>query len=166
MKIKRLISTVAAGLLALQIFVMPCYAANDTSQTAMGDGSSTCTVNANISASFSVSLPATLALAYNDSNGKYENTFTVGVKGVISDSQYVSVVPDSSFVLSNTGHTSSRTASVTQSVTKWNNNATAADEIAISNANYVTTTGKVSVELPSLPDDYTGSFTFTYSIVN
>jgi len=140
------------------------FAENTTSQTATGDGNSTCTVSATIVSSYSVSLPATLTLSYNEGTGEYENTYTVGVKGVIGDAQFISVVPDASFTIRNSSGVSSGTAVVSQTKTKWKNIASAADEVTINPSSYATTTGSVSVALPDIADSYTGSFTFTYSI--
>ncbi len=159
----KLLALITSGIILLA-GAFPCFAENATSQTANSDGTSNCTVNATIVSTYSVSLPATLTLSYNEGTGKYENSYTVGVKGVIGDNQYISVVPDSSFTVRNSSGISSGTAAVAQTKTKWKNSASAADETLINAATYATTNGSVSVELPNVADTYSGTFTFTYSI--
>lgn len=139
-------------------------ASNDTSTQVTGEGESSCTVSAHVTSDYYVSLPATLTLVKNQQTGKYENTYYVGVKGSISEGKYVEVVPDYSFSLRKTGTSKSYSARVSQGVTKWKKTKSASDEIAINATSFSTTTGKVEVSLPSDPGDYSGSFTFRYSL--
>ena len=57
------------------------------------------------------------------------------------------------------------TASVTQPVTKWVNRTPGSGEMAITAASYAESTGNISVDLPKQVDNYSGTFTFTYSLV-
>ena len=151
---------VAASVLFASI---PAYAANGSTQTANTDGSLNCAVSAVVSSTYSVSLPATLTLSYNDSTHKYENTYTVGAKGNIRANQYVSIVPDNSFIMTGSVVGATATATVTQSVTQWSGTTPTVGQLAIGTTGYTETTGSVEVELTQA-DNYSGSFTFTYSL--
>ena len=164
MKIKKILLSVLAAASVLFASV-PTYAANGSTQTANTDGSLNCTVSVVVSSTYSVSLPATLTLSYNDGTGKYENTYTVGAKGNIRTDQYVSIVPDSSFTMTGSVVGGTATASVTQDVTQWSGGAPGVGQLAIGTGDYATTSGGVSVELTQA-DNYSGSFAFTYRLNN
>ena len=152
-------------IIALALTLCSCFTvvfANDVTVT--GDGQQTCTVSAQVGAAYYISLPASLSLALNKSTGKYEASYTVGVKGTISNSQYVSVVPDDTFNLKKSGSGTNHVARVSQPVTKWRNTAANATEATISSSRFVEENGKVSVELPGTPGDYSGAFVFRYSL--
>ncbi len=165
MKIKKLL---LAGLASAVMFVssaIPSLAANDTSQVSNTDGNLSCAVSAIVQSSYSVSLPATLTLVYDATSQLYKNAYTVGAKGTISGNQYVSIVPDASFTMTGQNGGATATASVTQSVTKWVNRTPGSGEMAITAVSYAESTGNISVDLPKQVDNYSGTFTFTYSLV-
>ena len=165
MKFKKLL---LAGIASLTVFtssVIPCFAANDTNQTANTDGDLPCIVSAEVSSTYSVCLPATLTLAYDPSSQLYKNTYTVGAKGIITNTQYVSIIPDASFTMTGQTGGATATAGVTQTVTKWVNRTPGSGEMAINVTSYAESTGNISVDLPKQVDNYNGSFTFTYCLV-
>lgn len=164
MRIKKILAAALTSIAILGASI-PCYAANGSSQTANTDGSLSCTVSAVVQSSYSVSLPATLSLVYNDTSHLFENTYTVGAKGNIAGNQHVSIVPASTFTMTGQISGLTATANVTQDVTKWVNKVPATGEIAIGTSAYSESTGSVSVDLPAQADNYGGTFSFTYSLV-
>lgn len=142
----------------------PVLAANGTSQEKSGDGTADCTVSAVVESAYSVTLPATLTLT-KQTDTQYICEYTVGAKGNITQKQYISIEPGSSFTLTGEANSQTSTASVSQAKTKWTGKAAGADdEIAIGTDSYATSTGTVSATLTQA-DNYSGKFTFTYSLV-
>ena len=164
MKIKKILLSIVAAA-SMLLAGIPAYAENATSQTATTDGSLNCTVSAVVSSTYSVSLPATLTLSYNDGTGKYENTYTVGAKGNILPTQYVSIVPAESFIMTGSTVGATATAAITQAITQWSGTTPGAGQIAIGTSDYTTSTGTVAVTL-SRADNYSGTFAFTYRLNN
>lgn len=161
MKYKKQITSLV---LALAVIFHSSVIANADNTTVTGDGERTCTVTAHVSSSYYVTLPASITLAYNMSNNRYEATYTVGAKGSIGNNQYISIIPDSSFSLKQNGNSTNYLASISQSITKWKNSKSNTDEMVISADSFAETTGKISVELPRNPGDYQGNFVFRYKV--
>jgi hypothetical protein len=131
--------------------------------TYSNDGSSGCEVIANVSSTFNVTVPATLALSKN-SSGAYTGTYEIGVSGSIGTDQYVSVTPASSFVMTGSKTSSKVTATVSQPVTKWTGYTTSdSDSIKLSEST-VKTNGTVTANLKNT-DSYKGTLTFSFSLV-
>lgn len=120
-------------------------------------------VTAEVGSTYTISLPATLALSYNETSGKYEGDYTVSVKANLTEGESVSVTPTTSFTLSETGG-GSEEGSVTQTVNTWKLNASAANEIASDYQNFVETKGKVSANLTKA-GTYNGTLDFTFAKV-
>lgn len=130
---------------------------------ANGDTSGSITVTANVTSSYSITLPATLELILQD-DGSWANDYTVGVKANITGAESVTVTPDATFeMIGATDSVNNRaTAGVTQEKTVWKNTPSAANEIAVNGSDYSNTTGRVSVNFPAI-DSYTGTLNFTFA---
>lgn len=162
--INKLLSLMTVIPICTMLLSTPVLAANGTSQEKTGDGTADCTVNAVVESSYSVTLPATLTLT-KQTDTQYTCEYTVGAKGNITQKQYVSIEPGSSFTLTGATNGQTSTASVSQAKTKWTGKAVVPEgEIAIGTDSYTTSTGTVSATLTQA-DNYSGKFTFTYSLV-
>lgn len=126
-------------------------------------GTHTIVATAEVEDSYFVQLPATLVLNQVGKTYEYAGDYTIGCKGVIADTNHVSVVPDANtFTMAgNSGSTAN--ATVTQTVNTFKNSASEANEIQIGIDNFVTTTGHVSV-IFSKVDSYSGSVGFTFEL--
>ncbi len=130
---------------------------------ANGDTAGSITVTANVESSYSISLPATLALTLQ-ADGTYSNTYTVGVKANINNNEYVTVTPAASFTMTGTtdaGHTS--TAAVTQAIQTWRNSVSDAEtqSTVVGNA-YTDQTGTITASFTAI-DSYSGTLNFTFA---
>lgn len=126
-----------------------------------GQTSGSIHITAVVGSTYSVTLPATLDLTYNDDTGKYEGTYTVGVKANLTDSENVTVIPSSTTTLSD-GKGNNVDASVVQAVDTWKLTASEANEIASNYQIFVETTGMVSATITKA-GSYTGDLQFTFS---
>ena len=97
----KLLAAVMAALVFLGSSV-PVHAAT------YGNGQTTggMTVTLTIESTYSISLPATLALQANetttDNANDYIGTYTVGVKANLDDNHIITVIPEASFTMDNT----------------------------------------------------------------
>lgn len=83
-------------------------------QTIKEDEQATCDVYAEVGSEFTVTIPKALTLSGTDKNGTYK----VSVEGDIAGNQYVSVTPDKTFAMKQTGK-KDVTATITQAVNKF-----------------------------------------------
>lgn len=73
-----------------------------TQDTDLTENPAEVTVTAEVSSDYSVIIPKEMVLTQNEA-GDYECGYTVDIKGVIADNQYLSVVPQSEIVISTDG---------------------------------------------------------------
>lgn len=118
---KHLFKTLLAGFLSAVIVagsILPTFAADNNYD--QDDSSGTVPVSFTIASTYTVSLPASVAL--NDSgengdatasDGTYSSDATVGVKGNLAPNQYVTVTPTASTTLSVTGGTTDKVVNTT-----------------------------------------------------
>lgn len=118
-------------------------------------------VTAEVGSTYSITLPATLALSKNDETGKYEGEYIVGVKANLTGNEAVTVTPDSTVTLTNEGG-DSVDGTVSQSVNTWRLTASSANEIVSDYQNFVKTTGKVIADLQK-SGTYSGNLNFTFT---
>lgn len=83
-------------------------------QTVDADDTAQCTVYAEVGSEFTVTIPKSLTLSGADKNGSY----TVAVEGDIAGNQFVSVTPEATFAMQQTGK-ADVTATITQTVNKF-----------------------------------------------
>lgn len=130
------------------------------------DGSANCTVTAEIGSSYQVSVPATLALAFDADDDAFKGTYQVGAKGNIAGNKKVVVAPANS-TITMTGKTTNETAdaTVTQTVTEFVLTAPTTGQAQIGTTDYAYTNGSVEVSLDKA-DQYEGTITFNFSLAN
>lgn len=121
-------------------------------------GTESCVVTATGQTTFQIRMPQTMQLSV-DANGYATGTYEIGVKGTVGSGDIINVTPVTNFTMS-CGNQSS-TATVTQDITKWGSSASTGI-LQISNQDYVTTSGNVSVRIGA--GTYTGTMRFTISI--
>lgn len=122
-------------------------------------------VTATLTSSYKVSLPALLNLVEDTTsetieNNQYRADYTVKAYGNISDSKYVSIIPDAGFELALTGSDITVPATVTQEVQKWSRTGDLSNGYQIMGQ---TTDGNVVAVLTE-DGAYAGDFNFTYSL--
>lgn len=120
-------------------------------------------VTAEVGSTYSITLPATLALSKNEETGKYEGEYAVGVKANLTGNEAVTITPNSTVALTNEGGDSVDGA-VLQSVNTWRLTASLENEITSDYTQFVETTGKVSADLQK-SGTYSGSLNFTFAKV-
>ena len=120
MRVKKLLAYTLVGATATTS-LMPAYATTykDSvgaveSQNVAENKTSNTTVYAELGSEFIVSIPKHIVLDGETKTGAY----TVGVRGDIAGTEYVSVVPDESFAMTQSGK-ADVTASISQDKTKW-----------------------------------------------
>lgn len=156
--------TLAATLVTAPLMNMTQVRADDNVFTA--DGSSSMTVDADVTSAWTVKIPAVLALSQSKSGSyTYTGEYEVAAKGVISNTKAVTIVPVPEFTMTLTDDGSTiATASVTQTKTKFVNTVSDTNtQVAITANDYATTTGTVSVDFRKV-GTYTGNAGFTFSL--
>ena len=155
---KRRFLALFTALTLMLSMTIPSYA--DTTYS-NGATSGSIAVTATVSSTYQITLPATLELNYiaDQVSYNYGASYTVGVKANLTDSEYITVTPDSSFTMSSA--LANATANVSQPVNTWRNTAGAANEIAASYTSFVTTTGNITTQL-DVAGSYAGTLNFTF----
>ena len=157
MKRTRFIKAAISTILAATLMTVPVMA--DNTKTFTTDGDATIPVVAMIPSSYEVSIPASLALAYNSSTTKYEGSYTVGAKGSIANDEVVFIRPGSnSFSMNGVINTTPITGTLTQANKTWGVHG---DSTIAKNA-YTNKTGSAVITLPDTSDVYTGSVKFSF----
>lgn len=126
-------------------------------------GTHTIVATAEVEDSYFVQLPATLVLNQVGKTYEYAGNYEVGVKGVIADTNHVSVVPDANTFTMTGDSGSTANATVTQTVNVFKNNPSEANEMRIGVDVYAVVVGHVSV-IFSKVDSYSGSVGFTFEL--
>ena len=119
-----------------------------------------------VGSTYSVQVPASLELRYDSVSGKYEGSYTVAAKGSILPGQSVTVRPTAgTFVMTGSTTGEACQAAISQDVTEWVHpgRQAGAGKLHISAGEYTEAGGRVSAEL-TVPDTYTGEFTFAFSL--
>ena len=130
------------------------------------DGTGDCRVSAAVGSTYSVQVPASLELRYDSVSGKYEGSYTVAAKGSILPGQSVTVRPTAgTFVMTGSTTGEACQAAISQDVTEWVHpgRQAGAGKLHICAGEYTEAGGRVSAEL-TVPDTYTGEFTFAFSL--
>ena len=158
--LKKKIMVMLLGISVMLSTLSPVYAAEYSA-----DGQADCTVSATVASTYSVSVPATLSLAYNPSTLKYEGSYTIKAKGNILDTQCVEVKPQTStFTMTGTNSSHTATGNIVQTKNRWVNTVTDTDsQTAIDKSSYTDITGDVSVTLTDA-DTYSGSIGFEFGL--
>ena len=166
-KIKALIATLAS--IAMIATPFTSYAADPQVFNAAGTGSMT--VTAEVTSTFSITLPATLALTYSAGDGyNYKGDYNVGVRANLLDDEMVTVIPTDTdagtegvqFTMSDGGSNSAQ-ANVSQPITKWMNTPVdATTEKAADYTSYQYAPGTITVLL-SQQGSYSGELGFTFA---
>ena len=141
-------------IMALMIVsAMPVLAAN---QTYTADGTATCTVTASLESSYTVSLPATIALSYDSTEDAYKGTFQTGAKGNIASNKQVTLSAPATFNLTGAASGETVSATITGGIGSW--------ESAGLNANtFSNKSGTITAPITKA-DNYSGTFTFTCAL--
>ena len=156
------------SLLSAAVFAMSAplvvFAADNTYGT--GDSSGTISVTADVVSSYSITLPASVALELQN-DGTYSKNYTVGVKANIQNSETVKVTPTPKFDVFETNHGDNvqTSGSVTQTATAWRNSPSEG-QLQARATEYVTTTGTITIDLNNIEGfgHYYGTATFTFGI--
>ena len=160
MKIKKgLLGFLLLALLGMGTAV-PVFADNSTYSE---DGTASCVVTATLQSTYTVSLPAALALAYDSEDERYEGSFSYGVKGNIAMDKKVSVTAPASFNLTGAASGGTVTAALTLPFTAWSNDAESGVNAQISPVSFTLKTGTVTANITQA-DSYSGNFSFTYGM--
>lgn len=118
MKRKKIACLLLAGTMLLSVMPTQAFAATKDStagsNTVTTDGSQACEVDATIASTFSVTVPKKITLGGISKSG----TYTVSCKGDIAGNESVSVVPDATFEMSQSGKANVQ-AAVTQEKTTF-----------------------------------------------
>ncbi len=141
---------------------MPVLAENGTYSE---DGTASCVVTATLQSTYTVSLPAALALSYDTSDERYEGSFSYGVKGNIAMDKKVSVTAPASFNLTGAASGDTVSASLSLPFTEWSNDAESGVNTLISPTNFNLKTGTVTADITQA-DSYSGNFSFTFGMEN
>lgn len=169
MKLKNIITGVCLSvLIAVPALSTPINAyAIDDPQVFTSDGTATMEINAEVTNSWTVQMPAILVLTKKGAGSyTYEGTYNVGAKGVISNSKKVTITPTSTFTMTGTNTNNEVTATVTQPKTNFMNTISdASTDVQIGSTDFATTEGKVSVDFNKV-DDYTGNVGFTFALAD
>lgn len=113
MKLKPLLVT-TLSLAMLLGSTMPVSAATSETASISSDGTQSTNVVANITSHFTVTIPKQITL-----DGKSKSAdYTVNVSGELANNETVSVVPDSTFLMSS-ANKADQTATVTQEKQEW-----------------------------------------------
>lgn len=142
---------------------MPVQAAETTNTYTAADASGSILVTATVSSTYTVTLPATLALELKSDN-TYEGEYTVGVKANLTDGEAVTVTPNATVTLTNNNGGGTTDGTVTQTVNTWKLTPESANEIASDYTQSIETTGKVSATLTKA-GSYSGNLNFTFAKV-
>lgn len=147
------------------------------------DGTAECKVSCQVGSTYTVSIPASVELAYSAETGTASGTFRVGVKGELLLDQMVQVEPTClSVELSRgtggnflngklTGETTGASLPVTVNLskTRWYPVGTTplfdmGEYVEISPTEYVYATGTVTTWEVDAADTYTGTLVFTFGV--
>ncbi|HAG69823.1 MAG TPA: hypothetical protein DCL38_07610 [Lachnospiraceae bacterium] len=127
------------------------------------DGTASCVVTATLQSTYTVSLPAALALSYDSEDERYEGSFSYGVKGNIAMDKKVSVTAPASFDLTGAASGDAVTAAITLPFTAWSNDEESSTNALISASAFNLKTGSVSADITQA-DAYSGNFSFTFGM--
>lgn len=127
------------------------------------DGTANCVVTATLQSTYTVSLPAALALAYDSEDERYEGSFSYGVKGNIAMDKKVSVTAPASFSLTGAASGDSVSAALSLPFTAWSNDAESGANALISPSSFNLKTGTVTADITQA-DSYSGNFSFTFGM--
>ena len=163
-KIYALLLTAALTL----ITACPAFAGTYTS-----DGTANALVTAEVNSSYTILLPATIALTDPDNDNTYTGDYTIGAKGNINIAKKVACAPTSNTFTMTGNNSTSVTATVTQSLTAWVNNASPSagnKNINLVNdsgayENYSTITGSISAPITNA-GTYQGNMEFTFGLAD
>ena len=149
--------------LVVAVFVSAAVPVRADNDTYTEDGSASCTVTATLQSTYTVSLPAALALSYDSSEEVYKGSFSYGVKGNIAMDKKIAISAPTSFNL--TGAASSDTVAATLSLPfkEWSNDAESGENAQISVSSFVLKTGTVTANITQA-DSYSGNFSFTFGM--
>ena len=145
-------------------------------ETYTGSGTHQVKVSAVVESTYTVSVPATLNLSENKVNAtivetksgkvtgtEYKGTITYGCKGNTQDNQRVVITTDKEFVLTGKNTGAQAVATVTSTVTKWENVKSGNDSTVISPESVIYVDAIIDVVLTKA-DTYEGSFDITYGM--
>ena len=120
-------------------------------------------VTATVASSYTVSIPSSITMTETAEASKYSASYNVGAKGDILKAEKITIVPASSFMMTNSEDASTATATVSQAQTEWVTPPSvtdAATQVAIQTNSTATTAGTITATL-SKSGTYTGSLVFT-----
>ena len=165
MKFKNIIAGMCLSVLVIPMLTPNVYAAGEQVFTA--DGTAAMEINADVTSSWTVQIPAILTLSQKSAGSyTYEGTYNVGAKGVIANTKKVTITPTSSFTMTGTSTGNTATATVTQAKTNFMNTVNdGATDVQIGLADFTTTEGKISVDFNKV-DDYSGNAGFTFALTD
>ena len=136
------------------------------------DGSANALVTADVSSSYSVMLPAVIALSDPDHDNNYTGTYKIGARGNINVEKKVICQPASSTFIMTGNNGDNITATVSQSHTSWVNRTPASGQKLITHVedsgpyeDYSTIEGNVSALIVSA-GTYSGNMEFTFSLAD
>ena len=123
------------------------------------DGEQLVPITATVPSSYMVSIPASLALEYNETTTKYEGTYTIGAKGALATDDVVFVRPETTTVnMTGVKTGNAANATLTQSDKTWG----AHGDSTINSTSYTNKNGTVVADFGNNIDTFTGGVTFTF----
>lgn len=102
MKNKMISMLLVLGLIGSQALIVNAEELVVTQDTDLSVNPAVVTVTANVGSQYAVIIPKNMQLTMQE-DGSYQCNYTIDVDGVISDNQYLSVVPQSEIVISTDG---------------------------------------------------------------
>lgn len=169
---KKLLNYVTSFALAASFLMNPIVAnAADMKESMTTDNISsevkteTGTATGSDQTAFVIAIPQTIILKRSSTNfQKFEGSYQVNVKAMLADpSDYISVVPDSTFTMTKSGSATTVTASVDQEHEKWTGNPSTDpyDKEKLVTATHDSfTDGTIEVTIEEA-GEYTGTLGFT-----
>lgn len=162
---KKRLAAVVLSFITLLNMVAPAFAGTFTE-----DGSTQTLVTAELTSSYSVIVPASIALSDPDKDTVYTADYTLGAKGNINVLKKVTIAPTASSFTMTGNNGQNVTASVTQDVTEWVNKTPGAGQKKITDVetsgtyeDYAITTGSISATI-TLAGSYSGNVEFTFAL--
>ena len=129
------------------------------------DGAASCVVTATLQSTYTVSLPAALALSYDTGEEVYKGSFSYGVKGNIAMDKKISISAPASFNLTGTASGDTVSAAVSLPFKEWSNDAEEDENAQINATSFVLKTGTVTADITQA-DSYSGNFSFTFGMAD
>lgn len=175
-KVKKFIAAVLSTAIVCSCNVLPVLADPATNEIT-GNGNNDIEVSLTVASSYSVRLPASISLTYDDEQKKYVGSGNIEAKGIIESTKYVKIGIDGAyalvkvFPLSNSGSTTNvmANASMTAKGSKWMSQTAAGesseDTYTLLKGYYEATTPlSVTCDIPDEPDTYTANIAIYFTL--